>query len=179
LSRIGKRPIPIPQGVDVQLDAGTIRVKGPKGALSRKIPEGIAVEVRDGSITCRPASDDKNTVARWGLCRVLVGNMVTGVNVGYRKDLEIVGVGYRTELKGRALSLSVGYSHPVLIEPPQGIQFTLGAPNRVTVEGPDKEVVGQIAAQIRDARPPEPYKGKGIRYLGEQITRKAGKAAGK
>jgi large subunit ribosomal protein L6 len=180
VSRIGKLPVKIPAGVDVNVDHQTVSVKGKMGELSRSIHNKIKVELADGTIVCTPRSvKDKESRALWGLSRVLVQNMVTGVSDGFKKVLEIIGVGYRAEMKGSYLMVSVGYSHPFLFNPPAGIKFSIDGPNKVVVEGIDKELVGQVAATIRDIRPPEPYKGKGIRYEGEQIIRKVGKAAGK
>jgi large subunit ribosomal protein L6 len=180
VSRIGKLPVKIPTGVDVNIDHQRVSVKGTKGSLSRSIHSKVKVELADGTIVCTPRSiKDKESQALWGLSRVLIQNMVTGVSEGFKKVLEIVGVGYRAEMKGKYLLLSVGYSHPFLFNPPEGIKFVLDGTNKLIVEGIDKELVGQTAATIRDIRPPEPYKGKGIRYSGEQIIRKAGKAAGK
>ncbi len=175
MSRIGKRPIPIPAGVDVTVDAGLVRVKGPKGELELRIDPEIMVTRADGTLLVQRPSDERRHKQLHGLYRTLIANMVQGVTEGYRKDLEIHGVGYRAALEGKTLVLNVGYSHPVRIDPPPGISFVLESPTRIGVVGIDKQLVGEIAAQIRRVRPPEPYKGKGIRYLGEQIRRKAGK----
>ncbi len=175
MSRIGKRPIPIPAGVEVTVDAGLVRVKGPKGELELQIDPEISVTRADGTLLVQRPSDERRHKQLHGLYRTLIANMVQGVTEGYRKDLEIHGVGYRAALEGKTLVLNVGYSHPVRIEPPPGISFVLESPTRIGVVGIDKQLVGEIAAQIRRVRPPEPYKGKGIRYLGEQIRRKAGK----
>jgi large subunit ribosomal protein L6 len=179
LSRIGKLPIPIPDGVEVKVDGQKVSVKGAKGALSRTMPDKVKVVVEDNVVRCERIGVDKKADAAWGLSRVLVYNMVAGVTQGFAKNLEIVGVGYRAEVKGKDLSLAVGYSNPVMVAPPAGITFKTEGPTKITVEGIDKVLVGQVAADIRAVRPPEPYKGKGIKYAGEQILRKAGKAAGK
>jgi large subunit ribosomal protein L6 len=176
MSRIGRLPIPIPAGVDVTIDGGTVTVQGPKGTLSRGLPTAVTV-AREGDVlvVTRP-SDDKLHRSLHGLTRTLVNNMVVGVTAGYRKGLEIVGVGYRAQKIGEKLQLSLGYSHPVEIEPPEGISFELETPLRIAVVGIDKELVGQVAARVRASRKPEPYKGKGVRYAGEKVRRKAGKA---
>lgn len=176
MSRIGKQPVPIPNGVQVQVDNGTVRVKGPKGELQRKIHPEMKVETADGQIWVRRPSDSKEHKSLHGLTRTLVANMVKGVTEGYVKELEIRGVGYRAAKQGNKLVLNVGFSHPVEVEPPPGIEFELPAPTRVTVKGIDKELVGQVAANIRAVKEPEPYLGKGIMYVGERIRRKAGKA---
>jgi large subunit ribosomal protein L6 len=179
MSRIGKEPVPIPSGVDVALADGTVTVKGPKGELSQTVPEGITVEITDGQVVVTRASDHRTHRALHGLTRSLIANMVTGVTDGYSKNLEIVGVGYRAQARGsNALVIQAGYSHPVEITAPEGVTFEVPSPTRITVSGADKQMVGQVAADIRAVRKPEPYKGKGIRYAGEQVRRKAGKAAG-
>ena len=176
MSRIGRLPIPVPAGVDVSLDGRRITVKGPKGSLTRELPPRIEIE-RDGDtlLATRP-TENKLDKSLHGLTRTLVNNMVVGVTDGYRKGLEIVGVGYRAQKTGEKLVLALGYSHPVEIDPPAGISFELETPTRLAVVGIDKELVGQIAAKVRSTRKPEPYKGKGVRYSGEVIRRKAGKA---
>ena len=179
MSRIGKKPIPIPTGVTVAVDGNTVRVKGPKGELTRVIRPEIAVTVADGQVTLARPSEQKQHRAYHGLTRALMANMVQGVTGGYRKSLDIVGVGYRAEKKGQNLVLTVGYSHQVVYPQPPGITITTPAPTNIVIEGIDKEKVGQVAAEIRSVRPPEPYKGKGIRYTGEQVRRKAGKAGAK
>ena len=179
MSRIGKLPIPVPDGVDVQVDHLHVTVKGPKGELSQTMPEGVSIAVEDGEVVVARDSDARTHRARHGLVRSLVANMVTGVNDGYSRVLELVGIGYRAVPKGSDLELQVGYSHPVLIEAPEGISFEVPQPTRVVVSGIDKVLVGQVAADIRKVRPPEPYKGKGIRYEDERVRRKAGKAAGR
>jgi large subunit ribosomal protein L6 len=178
MSRIGNSPIPVPAGVDVAVEGPTVSVKGPKGALSRWVDERIAVSVGDGVVTLSRDSDERDIRSLHGLYRALLANMVTGVSDGYRKELQAVGVGYRANLQGRRLELQVGFSHPVVIEAPEGIDFEVPEPTRIVVSGIDKELVGQTAADIRRVRPPEPYKGKGIRYVDEQVRRKAGKAGG-
>jgi large subunit ribosomal protein L6 len=177
MSRIGKQPIPLAQGVKVQIEGGTVTVTGPKGTLSREVvnPE-IQIEQQDGSLVVTRANDEKQQRSMHGLYRTLVANMVTGVSTGFTKTLEIQGVGYRAQKQGNNLTLSVGFSHPVEVSPPAGITFDIEGNNRVLVSGIDKEQVGQVAANIRKIRPPEPYKGKGIRYQGEVVRRKAGKA---
>src|SRR5262245_12351194 len=176
MSRIGRLPIPVPSGVDIAIDGRHVTVTGPKGTLSRDLPPSIRV-AREGDqvVVTRPA-EDKLHKSLHGLTRTLVSNMVVGVTTGYRKGLEIHGVGYRAQKVGEKLQLALGYSHPVEIEPPTGISFELENPTRLAVVGIDKELVGQVAAKIRASRKPEPYKGKGVRYAGEQVRRKAGKA---
>ncbi len=176
MSRIGRLPIPVPSGVDVTLEGRTITVVGPRGTLSRDLHPDMTVRREDGALVVERPSDDKTHKQLHGLTRTLVANMVEGVSNGYRKGLEITGVGYRAALVGRKLQLSLGYSHPVEIEPPEGIAFEVENPTRLAVVGIDKELVGQIAAKVRASRKPEPYKGKGVRYAGEVIRRKAGKA---
>jgi large subunit ribosomal protein L6 len=176
MSRIGRLPIPVPAGVDVTLDGRIITVKGPKGTLTRQLPPRVEVE-RDGEtlVVTRP-TENKLDKSLHGLTRTLVNNMVIGVTTGYRKGLEIIGVGYRAQKVGEKLVLALGYSHPVEIEPPTGISFEVETPVRLAVVGIDKELVGQYAAKVRATRKPEPYKGKGVRYAGEKVRRKAGKA---
>ncbi len=179
MSRIGKMPIPIPGGVTATVEGQTIRVKGPKGELSRTYRPEIDVSVRDGQIIVERRSDAKRERAFHGLTRALIANMVTGVSAGYQRNLEIVGVGYKAEKKGSKLVLTVGYSHTVEYEEPAGITLTAPTPTTISVAGADKERVGQVAAELRAVRPPEPYKGKGIRYQGEHVRRKAGKTGAK
>jgi large subunit ribosomal protein L6 len=179
MSRIGKRPIPVPSGVTVTLDGNTVTVKGPRGTLSRTLPEEMQVTQENGEITVARPSDEPRHRALHGLSRTLVANMVDGVTKGFQKQLDIVGVGYRAETKPYGLLLALGYSHPIEYKAPEGIKLTAQNPTTVIVDGSSKEVVGQVAAEIRSLRPPEPYKGKGIKYAGEQIRRKAGKAGGK
>ncbi len=179
MSRIGKQPIPIPAGVTVTVDGATVRVKGPKGELQRTFRPEVSIRVDDGRIVVERQSDAKTHRAFHGLTRALLANMVHGTVEGFRKTLELVGVGYRAEKKGNVLVLNVGYSHPVEYPEPEGITITTPSPTVIVIEGMDKERVGQTAAEIRAVRPPEPYKGKGIRYQGEQVRRKAGKAGSK
>lgn len=177
MSRIGKLPVVIPDNVEVTLDGLHVTVKGPKGELSGQMPEGVAITVDDGQVVVNRDGDSRTERSRHGLVRALIANMVEGVTDGYAKALELVGVGYRAAAVGKDLELQVGYSHPVRIEAPEGISFDVPQPTRVVVSGIDKALVGQVAADIRKVRPPEPYKGKGIKYEGEHIRRKAGKAA--
>ena len=180
MSRIGKAPVAVPSGVEVSVSGRTITVKGPKGTLSRPIPGVIEVTQEDGSLIFTRPNDERENRAQHGLTRSLVNNMVIGVTEGFRKQLEIVGVGYRAEAQGpNALRLNLGFSHPVNVAAPDGITFEVPAPTQVIVSGIDKEVVGQVAANIRSIRKPEPYKGKGVRYAGERVLRKAGKAGKK
>ena len=176
MSRIGRLPIPLPSGVEVTQDGSTLRVKGPLGTLERSIHPEMAIEREDGTLRVVRPTDEPRHRALHGLTRTLVNNMVTGVATGFTKNLEISGVGYRAQLQGAKLVLALGYSHPVEVDPPAGIEFRVETPTRLSVFGADKELVGQTAAHIRSQRKPEPYKGKGIRYAGEQILRKAGKA---
>ena len=177
MSRVGQAPISIPSGVEVTLDAPSVRVKGPKGELVRQLPDGISVNQADGEVRVSRAGESKEMKSLHGLVRSLIANMVQGVTEGYEKRLEIHGVGYRAAKQGNALELTVGLSHSVRKEAPAGIEFEVPTPTRITVRGIDKELVGQTAADIRAIRKPEPYKAKGIRYEGEYIRRKAGKAA--
>ena len=176
MSRVGNAPITVPSGVDVKVDGPQVTVKGPKGELSRRLPERITISLEDGVLKAARSDESRESRALHGLTRALLANMVTGVSEGYRKNLEIQGVGYRAALKGRDLELQVGFSHPVTIPAPEGITFEVPEPTRISVSGIDKELVGQVAADVRKVRPPEPYKGKGIRYVGEYVRRKAGKA---
>jgi len=176
MSRIGRLPIAVPSGVDVTIDGRQVTVKGPKGSLTRTLHPDMRVSQEDGSLVVTRPTEQKTHKQLHGLTRTLVNNMVVGVTDGYRKGLEITGVGYRAALSGRKLTLNLGYSHPIEIEPPDGITFEVENPTRLAVVGIDKELVGQIAAQVRATRKPEPYKGKGVRYAGEYIRRKAGKA---
>ena len=179
MSRIGKQPIPVPEKVAVTLDGLAVTVKGPKGELNRTLPDGVSISKVDNSIVVSITSDKRKSRERHGLCRTLVANMIEGVSKGYTRNLEIVGVGSRAQLKGKTLVVSAGYSHPVEVVPPTGITFSVANNTNVTVSGPDKELVGNEAAKIRAIRPPEPYKGKGIKYAGERILRKAGKSGKK
>ncbi len=179
MSRIGRRPIPVPAGVDVTIDGNTVRVKGPKGELSRTLHSDVIVRREAGEILVERPSDEPRFRALHGLSRTLVANMIDGVTTGFTKTLEIVGVGYRAETKPFGLTLSLGYSHPIEYKAPEGITLRAATPTVVEVSGTNKEVVGQVAAEIRSLRPPEPYKGKGVKYQGEVIRRKAGKAGGK
>ena len=176
MSRIGRMPIAVPSGVDVSIDGRTVTVKGPKGTLSRTLHPDITISREDGTLVVTRPTEQKTHKQLHGLTRTLVNNMVVGVTDGYRKGLEITGVGYRAALNGQKLQLNLGYSHPIEIEPPDGISFEVENPTRLAVIGIDKELVGQVAAQVRATRKPEPYKGKGVRYAGEYIRRKAGKA---
>jgi len=176
MSRIGKTPIPVPAGVDVVLDQRTVTVKGPKGQLARDLPGAISVR-RDGdTLLVERPDDERESRSLHGLSRTLVSNMVVGVTNGFTRELEIIGVGYRAEAQGpSALRLALGFSHPVIVTAPEGVEFEVPVPTRIVVKGIDKEKVGQVAADIRAIRKPEPYKGKGVRYLGEKVLRKAGK----
>ena len=179
MSRIGKNPIPIPSGVTVQIDGDTSVVKGPKGEHRQHIPEGLAFEEKDGQLTVTRPNDSKPVRAKHGLVRALIANQVLGVTEGFEKKLEIIGVGYRAAVKGKVLDLQLQFSHPVNYPIPGDITITCEDATHITVAGVDKQRVGQVAAEIRAYRKPEPYKGKGIRYVGEHVIRKAGKAAGK
>ncbi|MGH7611377.1 MAG: 50S ribosomal protein L6 [Candidatus Dormibacteria bacterium] len=176
MSRIGRAPIGVPEGVTVTVEGNTVAVSGPRGELSRRLPDVITVRQEAGSVLVERPSDAAPHRALHGLSRTLVANMVTGVTQGYRKELELQGVGYRASLQGSDLQLSLGYSHPVRIRPPEGIKLEVPEPTRIAVVGNDKELVGQTAARIRATRKPEPYKGKGVRYRGEVVRRKAGKS---
>jgi large subunit ribosomal protein L6 len=179
MSRIGKLPIAVPAGVTVTIDGSRVTVKGPNGELSRTLPQDIAVELKDGTITVSRPSDEPQHRALHGLSRSLVANMVEGVTKGYKKTLEITGVGYKAEVRPYGMQFALGYSHPIEVRAPAGISLKAPNPTTVVVEGADKEVVGRVAAEIRKLRKPEPYKGKGVKYQGEIIRRKAGKAGGK
>ncbi|HEV3401222.1 MAG TPA: 50S ribosomal protein L6 [Acidimicrobiales bacterium] len=178
MSRIGRAPIPVPDGVEISLAAGHITVKGPRGTLERDLHPDISVRQDDGVLVVERPDDERRHRALHGLTRSLVNNMVVGVTQGFQRDLEIVGVGYRAVAQGPdRLELALGYSHPVIFEAPEGITFEVPSPTRISVRGIDKQAVGQVAAEIRQIRKPEPYKGKGVRYAGEAVRRKAGKAA--
>jgi large subunit ribosomal protein L6 len=175
MSRIGKLPIPVPSGVDVAIDGQLVTVKGPKGSLSHTVAEPITVAAEDGTLTVVRPDDERESKSLHGLSRTLIANMVTGVTAGYSKTLEIVGTGYRVTARGSDLEFALGFSHPVVIPAPEGISFRVETPTRFAVEGIDKQKVGEVAANIRKLRKPDPYKGKGVRYQGEVIRRKAGK----
>jgi len=179
MSRIGKIPVTVPSGVNVTLDGNNVTVKGPKGELTRDLPADMEIAQENGTVTVKRPSDDPRHKALHGLSRTLIYNMVEGVTKGYSKQLDIVGVGYKAETRPYGLQLALGFSHPVEYKAPKGIKLTAPAPTQIIIEGANKEVVGQVAAELRSLRPPEPYKGKGIKYAGEQIRRKAGKAGGK
>ncbi len=176
MSKIGKQPVKLPEGVTAKITRDLVVVSGSKGSLERKLPHGFSVEEKDGFLTVKPQNNTYSLSPNYGTTRALLANMVTGVSVGWKKVLELVGAGYRAEIAGNSLSLSVGYSHPVKFEAPEGISIKVEK-MLLTIEGADKEVVGQTAATIRNIRPPEPYKGKGIKYQDEIVRRKAGKAA--
>jgi len=176
MSRVGNKPVDLPNGVNVEIEGSTVTVKGSKGQLDRLFHERIGFEVDEGVVTVTRPDDTRESRALHGLSRALLSNMVVGVSDGYRKELEIQGVGYRATAKGNDIELLVGFSHPVVVEAPDGITLEVPEPTRIIVSGIDKEQVGQVAANIRKVRPPEPYKGKGIRYAGEYVRRKAGKA---
>ncbi len=176
MSRVGRSPINLPQGVTVEITDQEITVKGPKGSLSQRIVDGISIEQEENVLNVKRASDAKNHRSLHGLTRALVANMVQGVNTGYEKKLELVGVGYRAQMQGSKLVIAIGFSHPVEVEPPDGIEFETPAPTKITIRGISKELVGNTAAHIRAVRKPEPYKGKGIKYENEIVRRKAGKS---
>jgi large subunit ribosomal protein L6 len=179
MSRIGKAPIPIPEKVSVSLNGLDVTVKGPKGELRRTLPDGVDIAQNGNTLVVTPSSTSRRSRERHGLCRTLVANMVEGVSQGYTRKLEIVGVGYRAALQGKKLVVSAGYSHQVEMVPPEGVTFAVENNTSVSVSGADKELVGNEAAKVRAIRPPEPYKGKGIKYEGERILRKAGKTGKK
>ncbi len=179
MSRIGKHPVGIPKDVTVKIEGNKVHVKGPKGELERTIHPSMKVSMKDEQISVERPSDEANDKAMHGLSRTLVANMVEGVTKGFKKELEIIGVGYKAETRPYGLQLALGFSHPIKYEAPKGIKLSAPAPTSVIIEGANKEIVGQVAAELRSLRPPEPYKGKGIKYVGEQIRRKAGKAGGK
>ena len=176
MSRIGKKPIVIPAGVEVKLDGTTITVKGPKGTLTRELHPNMKVEIEGAEITVSRPNDNKENRSLHGLTRTLINNMVTGVNETFKKELEVNGIGYRCEVKGQVLTLKIGYSHDVVMTAPEGVTVEVPSPNKIIISGPDKQKVGQFAANVREKRPPEPYKGKGIKYVDEHIRRKEGKA---
>ncbi len=177
MSRIGKKPIQIPQGVEIDVRPGNVKVKGPKGELSQHVSSDMKVAIDDATLTVERPTDRGEHRALHGLTRSLIANMVEGVTDGFERRLEIQGVGYRAQLRGKALEMSLGFSHPVTIQAPEGIEFEVPQPTEVVVRGIDKQLVGETAARIRKSRPPEPYKGKGVRYAGEHVARKVGKRA--
>ena len=179
MSRIGKLPVPIPSGVTVTVEANSVKVKGPKGELTHRLPAGISADKSDNTVNVKRASDETNHKALHGLTRSLIANMIEGVTKGYQKQLEITGVGYKAEVRPYGLQLALGFSHSIEFKAPAGIKLSAPQPTQIVIDGADKAVVGQVAAELRGLRPPEPYKGKGIRYAGEVIRRKAGKAGGK
>src|SRR5688572_23158611 len=175
MSRIGKKPVPVPQGVTATVSGQTVTAKGPKGELQFVVNDEVLVKLEDGEIVVEPRTDDKTARSKWGMSRTQIVNIVEGVRNGFEKKLEISGVGYRAALQGKNLQLALGFSHDVIYEPPQGITITVPKPTEITVAGIDKQQVGQVAAEIRKYRGPEPYKGKGVKYAGERIVRKEGK----
>ena len=175
MSRVGKRPIPIPAGVTVQISPDAVEAKGPKGTMRQPLPPGIVVEVQDGVLRARPEPDERGMAKFHGLGRSLVANAVTGVSAGFKKELDIVGIGYRADVAGQRLTLSLGYSHPVLFDVPEGISVAVENQTHLVVSGVDRQAVGQVAADIRSLRKPDPYKQKGIRYTGEVLKKKVGK----
>ena len=177
MSRIGKKPIPIPGGAKISVDKSRVSVQGPLGGLEQQIPYEISVEIKDNQVFVMRKSESKRDKSLHGLSRTLIANMLHGVTKGFKKELKIVGVGYRAELKGKRIVFSLGFSHPIVLAVPDGIRIDVNGPDAIVIHGHDRQLVGDIAAKIRSFRPPEPYKGKGIHYLGEQIRRKAGKAA--
>jgi len=179
VSRIGNAPIAVPAGVTVTVENNLVSVKGPKGELSRQINHAMKIEQKDGHITVSRPDDERQNRSLHGLSRTLINNMIVGVTHGFTKSLEIQGVGYRAAKQGKAINFTLGFSHPVVMDPPAGISFDVPAPNKIVVSGIDKEAVGAVAAEIRTIRPPEPYKGKGVRYEGEYVARKVGKAGAK
>ncbi len=176
MSRIGKIPVPVPAGVDITIDGALVTIKGPKGALEHKIPSPIEVALEEGTLVVRRPNDERDSRALHGLTRTLLANNVIGVTEGYEKKLEIVGTGYRVVAKGSDLEFALGFSHPVVVSPPAGITFAIESPTKFSVSGISKQQVGEVAANIRKIRKPEPYKGKGVRYAGEVVRRKVGKA---
>lgn len=183
MSRVGKNPISIPAGVEVKVEDGVVKVKGPKGALSQALGEGITVEIDNGVLTVQRASELKEQKAKHGLYRALINNMIVGVSEGYKTQQELIGVGYKADAQGQILELSLGYSHGIFLQIPDEVKITTeslkGKPPLITLESADKQLIGQVAAKIRSFRKPEPFKGKGIRFMGEVLRRKAGKSAGK
>ena len=179
MSRIGKMPIPVPTGVEVKIDGSTVSVKGPKGTLTHVVPTPIEVSLEDNTIVVARPDDERHSRSLHGLTRTLIANQITGVTTGYTKGLEIVGTGYRVTAKGSDIEFALGYSHPIFVKAPEGITFTVEGNTKLTVSGIDKQAVGEVAANLRKLRKPEPYKGKGVRYAGEVVRRKAGKAGKK
>jgi large subunit ribosomal protein L6 len=179
MSRIGKLPIPVPAGVEVKIDGNNVSVKGPKGTLSHVVPAPIEVTLEDGNLVVSRPDDERDSRSLHGLTRTLIANQVIGVTTGYTKGLEIVGTGYRVTAKGSDIEFALGYSHPIFVKAPEGITFTVEGNTKLTVSGIDKQAVGEVAANLRKLRKPEPYKGKGVRYAGEVVRRKAGKAGKK
>lgn len=176
MSRVGKNPIPAAKGVDIKVGGGLVTVKGPKGELKMALSDEVGVKVENGEVTVTPRNpEERRSRAMWGTVRANIQNMVTGVTTGFTKDLELQGVGYRAAMKGRDLELSLGYSHPIVYKAPAGITFASAKPTEIKISGADKQVVGQVAAELRSYRPPEPYKGKGVRKVGEYVRRKEGK----
>jgi large subunit ribosomal protein L6 len=178
MSRIGKQPIRIPQGVKIQVEGLTVRAEGPKGKLAQPVPAGLTPRVADGTIVIERQGEDRRVRALHGLARALVANMVAGVKDGFERKLEIVGIGYRAQMQGKSIQLALGYSHPVIFPLPEGVTAEIDRQVAITLRGPDKAVLGETAAKLRSLRKPDPYKGKGIRYAGEQVRRKVGKKAG-
>ncbi len=176
MSRIGRLPIPVPAGVEVKIDGNNVEVKGPKGTLSLDVAAPITVALEDGNVIVTRPDDERNSRSLHGLTRTLIANNIVGVTQGFTKGIEIVGTGYRVTAKGSAIEFALGYSHPILVEPPAGITFTVDGNTKLTVSGIDKQAVGEVAANLRKLRKPEPYKGKGVRYAGEVVRRKAGKS---
>ena len=176
MSRIGRLPIPVPAGVEVKIDGNNVEVKGPKGSLSLAVAAPITVAVEDGNVIVTRPDDERTSRSLHGLTRTLIANNIVGVTQGFTKGIEIVGTGYRVTAKGSAIEFALGYSHPILVEPPAGITFTVDGNTKLTVSGIDKQAVGEVAANLRKLRKPEPYKGKGVRYAGEVVRRKAGKS---
>ncbi len=175
MSRIGKKPVPVPSGVTANVEGQTVKMKGPKGALQFVVPEEVSVKLEDGKVQVDPRNESKRARSMWGTSRTLVANLVTGVTKGFERKLEITGVGYRAAVQGKNLQLALGYSHDVIYPIPEGIQIATPKPTEITITGIDSQKVGQVAAEIRGFRPPEPYKGKGVKYAGEYIFRKEGK----
>lgn len=177
MSRIGRKPIPVPKGVKVTIDGKAVAVSGPKGNLKTEIDNTLSISIENNDLVLKRSSEEKKIKALHGLWRALVANMINGVSEGYQKKLEIVGVGYKAEIKGKGIQLALGYSHPIVFIPPAGIKLEVPIPTNIIIAGFDKQLVGQVAAKLRAFRPPEPYKGKGVKYAGEYIRRKAGKTA--